>query len=186
MIRIPALATIALLFVFSGLCCGAPPTLTPPDSTPVQILTDKNYFSTLLPMIQKAQKEIRVSMFLFKTTSSPKNRAATLVNELIRAKKRGVAVHVLLEDSGYEKSINTANTDVAARLRHGGVDVRFDSKKRTNHTKVIVIDQRYIFTGSHNLTHSALATNHEFSVMIDSMELAKETIHYLKSIEENP
>jgi phosphatidylserine/phosphatidylglycerophosphate/cardiolipin synthase-like enzyme len=43
-----------------------------------------------------------------------------------------------------------------------------------------VIDKRYIFLGSHNLTQGALKYNNELSVLIDSPEMAAEVRAYLE------
>ena len=57
-------------------------------------------------------------------------------------------------------------------LRRNKISVYFDSRKTTTHTKIVVIDKRFCFIGSHNMTHSALAYNHEFSLLIDNLSLA--------------
>lgn len=57
--------------------------------------------------------------------------------------------------------------------------MRFDSLRKTTHTKVVVIDGRYVYLGSHNLTHSALTRNNELSVLLDSPETAREITGYL-------
>ncbi|PIY21300.1 MAG: phospholipase, partial [Deltaproteobacteria bacterium CG_4_10_14_3_um_filter_60_8] len=38
------------------------------------------------------------------------------------------------------------------------------------------------FIGSHNLTHAALAYNHELSLRLDSPELAGQLLDYMKEI----
>ena len=149
----------------------------------IRILPDNEYFELLLPMIQRARHEIRLTMFLFRTTSSPNNLATAVAKALINARRRGVAVRVLLERSGFDDSINTANRTVAAMLQKNHITVRFDSRAVTSHAKLVVIDHRYVFVGSHNLTHSALTTNHEFSLLVDSRDLAAEVLSYLDSIE---
>ncbi|MCB2180596.1 MAG: helix-hairpin-helix domain-containing protein [Desulfobulbaceae bacterium] len=145
-------------------------------------LPDEKYFHTLVDFIRSAKQTIDISMFLFKTTSSPKNKAALLLKELTKAKSRGVAIRVVLENSGYEESINKENQKVARKLRKNGIKVYFDSPDTTNHAKVIVIDNRYSFIGSHNLSHSALSMNHEFSLLIDNRNLAGELVHYIEEI----
>jgi len=50
------------------------------------------------------------------------------------------------------------------------------------HNKLIVIDQRLILLGSHNLTQSALKYNNEMSVLIDRPELAREARAYMLSL----
>ena len=48
--------------------------------------------------------------------------------------------------------------------------------------KTAVIDSRYVYIGSHNLTQSALQRNNELSVLIDSPEIAAEVKAYLDRI----
>jgi len=36
--------------------------------------------------------------------------------------------------------------------------------------------------GSHNLTHAALAYNHEFSLLIDNRDLAQQALSYLRAL----
>ncbi|MCK5405764.1 MAG: helix-hairpin-helix domain-containing protein [Desulfobulbaceae bacterium] len=146
------------------------------------MLPDREYYSTLVHYIENAKNRIDMAMFLFKTTKSPKNKAAKIVQALIAAGKRGVQVRVLLEKSDYNDSINKENRQVAGKLRRNGIQVFFDSQKTTTHTKLVVIDERYSFAGSHNMTHSALAYNHEFSLLIDNRELARKLLGYMEGI----
>jgi len=123
-------------------------------------------------------------MFLFKTNHSSSNRARMILDSLITAKKRGIDVRVLLERTDrHHDSLNRHNTATSKHLRESGVGVLFDSPETTTHTKTIVIDKRFVFIGSHNLTHSALFYNHELSVMIDDRNLAKDVLEYLKNLE---
>ena len=146
------------------------------------MLPDSAYYPTLVDFIRSANHSIDMAMFLFKTTSSPKNKPALLVKELIKARKRGVKIHVTLENSGYQESINRENKKVARKLRKNKIKVFFDTPDITTHSKIVVIDQRYSFIGSHNFSHSALAFNKEFSVLIDNGNLADELIDYMEAI----
>ncbi|MFZ5758420.1 MAG: phospholipase D-like domain-containing protein [Thermodesulfobacteriota bacterium] len=172
-----------------GSAVPAPPVAAAEFSRPITtrpgdivMLADEQYFTTLVDLLRQAQHSIAMTMFLFKTTDSPKNRPALLVKELAKAREKGVRVHVLLERSGYDDSINRENERVARRLRKNGVTVSFDSAARTTHAKIVVIDRRYVLLGSHNLTHSALSSNHEMSLLIDSTRLAAELIRYMDEI----
>ena len=69
-----------------------------------------------------------------------------------------------------------------ALLSRSGIEIRFDSLRKTSHAKVVVIDDRYVFLGSHNLTHSALSRNNELSVRIDSPEMARQITSYLGTL----
>ena len=148
----------------------------------IRILPDKEYFDALILAIQNAGNRIDMAMFIFKITSFSKNRASQVLKELIAAGKRGVLVRVLLEKSGYDDDLNNENQRVAKKLRRNNIKVAFDSPDITTHTKLVVIDRRYVFIGSHNLTHSALFHNHEFSLLIDNRALARELIDYMERL----
>jgi len=163
------------------------PTISPSaycgETTPVQLLEDNQFFHVLSDHITGATHEIVVSMFLFKTRPDSSNRANMVLQDLITAQKRGVKVRVLLETSDRQgDSLNRDNLATSKRLRQHGVQVLFDSPDTTTHTKTIVIDNRFVFIGSHNLTHSALFYNHELSVLIDDPDLARDVIRYLMKL----
>ncbi len=148
----------------------------------VTLLRNEEYFYTLHRMLGEAKKEIVVSIFNFKMGTSAGNRANIIVDDLISASKRGVKVLVVFE-RGKGREAGDENKKTADILKKGGVSVRFDSPHRTTHTKVVVIDRRYVFIGSHNLSQSALKYNNELSVLIDSIGVAKESLEYILKIE---
>jgi competence ComEA-like helix-hairpin-helix protein len=81
----------------------------------IVVLQDAEYFSTLANHIKSAQYSICMTMFLFKTTSSPGNKAGLLVKELINARKKGVDVLVILENSGYGPVFKQRKSECRAR-----------------------------------------------------------------------
>ena len=164
----------------AGQAKSLPPIMT--QTGEIRLLTDQAYYPTLQSMIGHATGSIDIAMFLFKTTDASSNRAAGLVQDLIAARRRGVAISILLEKSGYDQKINIENQKVASRLQKEGVRVRFDSEKITTHTKIVVIDHRYCLLGSHNFTGSALAFNHEASLLVDSQPLANQLLEYMSGI----
>jgi competence ComEA-like helix-hairpin-helix protein len=148
----------------------------------VRTLADAEYYEALTTAIDNARERIDMAMFLFKTTDSPHNRPAKILDRLIVAHQRGVNVRVLLENSGYDEGINKENRRVANKLQRNGIKVDFDSPRATSHVKMVVVDRRYLFVGSHNLTHAALSDNHEFSLLIDNQDLARQAMAYLQSL----
>ncbi len=149
----------------------------------VTLLRNQEYGEAFLNGIRGARRSIVCAFFLFKTSASAKNRPRQIAEELIRARKRGVQVTVYLEqDRNSRDSLNEDNHATADFLHRGGVKVYFDSPATTTHTKVAVIDDRYVFLGSHNLSQSALLHNNELSVLIDSPEMARETLAYLDGL----
>jgi len=149
----------------------------------VTLLQDHKYYDALISGIRKAKKEINGCFFLFKVTEHKNDLPMTIVRELIAAHKRGVSISIELEQAVSSKgTVYEQNRRAATLLTDAGIKVRFDTPKTTTHVKALVIDGRYVYIGSHNLTQSALKYNNELSVMIDSAELAEEVTTYLNSL----
>jgi len=149
----------------------------------VELLQDRGYFETLLAYIREAKSEIVMAFFLFKTNGYKSSYPDIILNELIEAARRGVRIRIILERGDNPKSqVDENNRETALRLKEGGIDVSFDNPRRTTHTKVLVIDRRYTLLGSHNLTSSALKYNNELSVLVDSPEIAVETLKYIDTL----
>jgi phosphatidylserine/phosphatidylglycerophosphate/cardiolipin synthase-like enzyme len=167
---------IALLLPLFTMACTQEPRVT--------FLANEEYFDALIPHLTQAKQEVVVSMFLFAPGDHENNRANQVREALIGAAKRGVRVQVFLDVSDDEDFSTEANRGVAKDLRRQGITVHFDSPGRTTHTKLVVIDQRYLLLGSHNFTHSALRHNNEASVLIESPKLAQQVLAYLQRIGE--
>ena len=153
-----------------------------PREPRVTWLANEAYFEALISHMTQAQHQIVISMFLFAPGDHENNRATQVKEALIDATKRGVQVRLLLEVSDGEDFATEANRGVAKELRRQGIIVQFDSPARTTHTKLVIIDQRYVLLGSHNFTHSALRHNNEASVLIESPKLAQQALAYLQRI----
>jgi phosphatidylserine/phosphatidylglycerophosphate/cardiolipin synthase-like enzyme len=152
-------------------------------ATKTTLLRNQEYAEALLQGIGNARASIVCSFYLFKTTDARGNLPRRIAEELVRARKRGVEVTVILEKgSDGRDNLNADNRRTAALLTRGGVKVFFDSPRVTTHNKVVVIDNRYLYLGSHNLTQSALRHNNELSVLIDSPEMAAEVKAYLERL----
>lgn len=150
---------------------------------PVRLLPDREFFQVLTDYIAGATDEIVISMFLFKTKPESANGPNMVLQGLIAAQKRGVRVRVVLERTDRRRSsLNRENLATSKRLRQSGVQVLFDSPDTTTHTKTIIIDRRFVFIGSHNLTQSALFYNHELSVLIDDPDIARDVIRYVQKL----
>jgi phosphatidylserine/phosphatidylglycerophosphate/cardiolipin synthase-like enzyme len=167
---------LALLLLLILVGCTQEPRVT--------FLPNEAYFDALIPHLTQAKQEIVLSMFLFAPGDHENNRANQVREALIEAVKRGVRVRVFLDVSDDDNFSTEANRGVAKDLRRHGVTVQFDSPERTTHTKLVIIDQRFVLLGSHNFTHSALRHNNEASVLIESPKLAQQALAYLQRIEQ--
>lgn len=153
------------------------------NGCPLTLLKNRAYFHALSERIQAARTQIVMAFFLFKANGHPGSYPEILLQELGDAARRGIQVIVVLEqDAKTDSTVNRDNRNASERLKKAGVEVYFDSPKRTMHTKLAVIDGRYTFIGSHNLTQSALKHNHELSVLVDSPAVAERTLNYIKDL----
>jgi phosphatidylserine/phosphatidylglycerophosphate/cardiolipin synthase-like enzyme len=147
-----------------------------------KLLLDRDYFTALLDGVDRARSEIFLSAYLFRTIENAKGYPEAVLKRLLAAAKRGVRVDVVVEQNQDADDLNRNNAETAERLKQGGIRVCMDAPDRVTHTKLVVIDRRYVLIGSHNLTQSALKYNHEASVWIDSAPLAEEALRYMKSL----
>lgn len=156
---------------------------TPCPPALVQVLEDDRLLSSILSSLEKAQKEIWVGTYHFRAGVHPRSAPDRLAQELIKAARRGVQVHVLMErpeDPLSEQARD--NNKTASLLQKGGVKIYWDSPQRRSHMKVVVVDGRFALVGSHNLTKGGLKDNHELSLSVDSPCLAEKVVNYLKRI----
>ena len=152
------------------------------DAQSIKLLTDQAYWPELQQHLLQAKQSIWLSTFAFKTSDSPRNSIHQLIKLLGKKVAEGVAVFFLLEQSDYHRQLSDENHQLAKQLKNMGIQVYFDSMQVTHHSKLVIIDSRFNFLGSFNLTHSAFNRNHEVGVMIESPKLAEKLQHYLQAI----
>ncbi|HEX6383351.1 MAG TPA: phospholipase D-like domain-containing protein [Anaerolineae bacterium] len=100
--------------------------------------------------------------------------ARPIVGALIDLAERGIRVRVVTDsDNAALPGIN--------RLRQSGITVVEDERSALMHNKFIVIDGRFVWTGSMNLTSNGAYCNNNNFVRFDSPELAA---NYLAEMDE--
>ncbi|MFC1685915.1 phospholipase D-like domain-containing protein [Nanoarchaeota archaeon] len=153
----------------------------------VTTIVNDGYFEQVLEEIENADESIYVVIYNMKAYSS-NNSVQQLQDALIDAKKRGVDVKVILDQSKWQGKItsSTINNEKAKEyLEKGGVEVRFDSLKQTTHVKMLVIDGKVVIIGSTNWTFSALERNNEANVMVKDSEVVDYFLDYFNYLWEN-
>lgn len=169
------------LFLFFFLSFFSPYIYALPTQN-VEIITNKEYFEKVHYALEKANKSIQIIMFeavyYEKYPNSPSN---ILIQDLIKAKKRGVKVEVILE-IGIWDNVNKNNIKVGKMLSDNGINVRYDSPSITTHAKLIIIDKKISIVGSNNWTYYSLTKNNETSVIITSKEVARVFGEYFEKI----
>lgn len=133
------------------------------DGTPIWIVftpEDGALEQAIIPLVNAAQFEVRFLAFSF--TDYP------LANAMIQRFQNGASVAGVYENVG-------SDTDAAefGTLFCAGVSVRRDGNPGFMHDKVIIVDQRYIITGSLNFSTNAEDSNDENVIILDNAEIAR-------------
>ena len=112
-------------------------------------------------MIEEARKNILVSVWSISVTSE--NYPNSVYDALVEASSRGVDVQILTDHRKSKKRIYT-KLDVHP--------VHMVSRKAHMHHKFMVIDNKYVISGSYNFVTKSLSGNHENVVVIESPAMA--------------
>lgn len=102
--------------------------------------------------------------------------SSPIAAELIKAHNRGVRVRVFTENRYVEEEEIT-------QLQSAGISVKDDaSEGGLMHHKFIVIDERYVWTGSYNITYNGAYKNDNNVIWIDSVPLANNFTNEFRSL----
>lgn len=126
----------------------------------MKTLISSEYAPYVKELVKKAQKSIDICMYDWRIYfNNPENPIQQVNLELIRAAQRGVRVRALL------------NTDlVLDYLKNFKIKARTLKDNRVLHSKFIIIDEKILVIGSHNMTSNAISRNLETSIVIDIPE----------------
>jgi len=114
----------------------------------------------IIPLVSSATKSIRFLAFSF--TDYP------LAEAMIKRSQNGVDVAGVFEKVGSDTDAAELDTLFCAH-----VPVRQDGNSSFMHSKVIVVDERYVITGSLNYSTNAEKSNDENVIIIDNPEIAR-------------
>ena len=120
--------------------------------------------TTILQAIDGSRSAIRIQMYSLTLQE--------IVNALLRAKRRGVDVRLIVDFGQFRDDRNDSLR--IASLASQGVPVLFDTVPGLMHDKVMVIDSEMVLTGSFNYTWGAEHWNAENLVVVRDRVLAAE------------
>lgn len=133
------------------------------DGTKITIFfspQDKGITNTVIPLVNSAKNEIYIPAFLITHKG--------LTNALLNAHKRGVNVRLIIDAT----NTNTRNSTLTT-LRANGIPVKVENYAGKMHSKVIIIDKKYVITGSTNFSNSGENKNDENMIVIENPKIAK-------------
>jgi len=88
-----------------------------------------------------------------------------VASAFIRAHKRGVKVRLVTDDSNRKK-------DGLRMVLAAGIPVVYDNKRGLMHDKFAIVDGKYIWTGSYNITDNCAFKNNNNAILIGSIDLS--------------
>ena len=96
-----------------------------------------------------------------------------LAEDLLEAKNRGVEIKIILDATAARNRYS-----MHKYLRKHGVTVKVEHFGGKMHIKSIIVDDKYIVSGSMNLTKAGNSKNDENTIIVHNTNLAKEYKHY--------
>jgi phosphatidylserine/phosphatidylglycerophosphate/cardiolipin synthase-like enzyme len=133
------------------------------NGSPIQVVftsEDHAIAESIIPVVSSATKSIRFLAFSY--TNSPLGEA------MIQSAQNGVDVAGVFEKLGSD----TESAELKG-LFCAQIPARQDGNSSFMHNKVIVVDERYVITGSLNFSANAEESNDENVMIIDNPDIAK-------------
>jgi len=119
----------------------------------------KTYKSAIKELVENAKEYIYIPIFYLTHKG--------LSRELISAKKRGVDIKIILDATAARNKYSAHRN-----LREKGFHVKVENFGGKMHAKSMIIDDRYIVSGSMNLTKAGNSKNDENTLVIENKKLA--------------
>jgi phosphatidylserine/phosphatidylglycerophosphate/cardiolipin synthase-like enzyme len=131
------------------------------NGTPVQVYfsPEDKVMGRIIPVITSAQTSIRFLAFSFTDES--------LAQAMLDRAATGVNVAGVFEKVGSETQSSELRTFYCAKI-----PVRQDGNPKFLHDKLIIVDNRYVITGSFNFSSNATENNDENVIILDNPTIA--------------
>jgi phospholipase D len=132
--------------------------------TDTAVAFQENCEDLLLYAVGKAKKEIIVAAYAFTRHQ--------IADALIEANENGIEVKVKMDREQGENEYGSPTVD---KLEDNDIDIQLIEMPRYRHmhNKFIIVDERYVLTGSYNFPNAATKDNYENVVLIDDEDVAK-------------
>ncbi len=145
----------------------------------IQPVLGSNYPNLVTPLLNDAKQTIDVLMYEWKWYTHEAAGGVEKFNLAFQAAaRRGIKVRVLLNIESMGHAITKINSRTEQFLRLAGCDVKFGQIGVATHAKMIIIDQRVLVLGSHNVSKGSFSKNQEASIIVEGGEAIREYIDY--------
>ena len=120
---------------------------------------DKTITNCIIPAIQQAKSYIYIPSFIIIENQ--------IINELIKAKNRGVDVKIIADALNASNKYSKIN-----QLRASGLPVKIENYAGKLHSKTMIIDDKYLIIGSMNFSYSGQNRNDENLIILENSQAA--------------
>ncbi len=137
-----------------------------------ELIIGKEYTKKILSCLDNAKVSIDILMFVWKWRMRDPTSDVALINQaILRAVRRGVRVSVFCNFKGMAEHLNTL-----------GINAKAWQKTKLMHAKGILIDDKLLVVGSHNLTEPAMNFNVEVSALLYDEDVCVAFKKYFSSL----
>lgn len=139
------------------------PSLKTSDSVITLSFSPKSstYQKCIEPLMRNAKQYIYIPIFYLTHKE--------LTQELIKAHQRGVEIKVILDASAAKNKYSTHTY-----LREAGIEVKVENFGGKMHAKSMIVDDKFIVSGSMNFTKAGENKNDENTLILENAILAKQ------------
>jgi len=125
-------------------------------------------------LVDAAVQSVHVAMFKIDLVGvRGSGVVAQLLDGLRRAAGRGVETKVLMDCILPLRGRAANNAGVGRWLQGKGIPVRYLSRNRCEHAKLVLVDEKHFVFGSHNWTTNSLTRNFEVSCYLTDSEIVE-------------
>lgn len=139
-----------------------------------RLLSDDDWGPWFARTLREATTSVLVSVYMISHHWRVPNRfRLDLLHELAQCGRRGLACRGIVAASSQIAAREAFNRTAAKVLIESGWKIRQIAGPRLLHEKIMLIDQRVSIIGSHNISKASLTTNHDTSIAVRSIPLAR-------------
>ena len=146
-------------------------------------LRDGNSYYGLRDLLASANKEILVVSYQVRVENPFKvNLVNELIGILVSKVQKKIDVRILINQKFPNAYLKILSDKAVITLKKEGLNVRKYKSNKTLHAKLIIVDREKLYIGSHNLTNTALSSNSEAGLIVDSKEMALQFGEYFEKM----
>lgn len=138
----------------------------------IKVYAGREYADAITEQVANAKQSIKMLVYDWRWYSNdPFSKIQKFTYEVIKKAASGVDVDCLVNADFMAPHLNTTK-----------VKVKQVDTKKIMHAKMIIIDDKILASGSHNLTKNGFELNHELSIITDDSEAVARALRFFRAL----